>query len=647
VLRAPIDFDALPKETPRTICELVKRCLDRDVKNRLQAIGEARIAIQKYLANPATVPDVTQSTPSRSWLGWVAWGVAGMLALALGVVSYRHVSEEQLRVVKVSVLPPEKATFKYTSLPAVSPDGRRLAFVVTLDGKDSLWVRDLDSLTARALTGTEGANDPFWSPDSRFVAFFAGGKLKKIDVAGGPVLTLYGDASLGRGGSWSKNDVIVFNAFNTNGISRVPAAGGSAVPLTTLDQPSGETGHRFPWFLPDGRHFLYSTFHTEREKNAIYIADLDSKSRRLVVTADSNAVYTPPGYLLFVRERTLMAQPFDAGKLQTTGDAFPIAEQIDSAGVVVQKQFSASQNGVLAYTSGGARGGLQLTWIDRSGKVTGNVGPPGIYNNFRLAPDEKRITFDQPDAQTGSADVWVMDLVRGVTSRLTFDPSVDNLPIWSPDGLRILYPNNRSGTFDLYVKAATGAGQEEVLVKLGTPTGWGTHWSRDGRFIMYEIPGDKTGRDLWIAPQFGDRKPFPYLHAQFNESEGNFSPDGRWVAYVSDESGRNEIYVQAFPLSGAKFQISTGGGTQPTWRKDGTELFYLAADRNLMAVPIKSGATLEVGVSKSLFPIAVTAQRHSYAVTNDGLRFLVSTSAGGEKMVPMTVVLNWTAQLKK
>ena len=240
-----------------------------------------------------------------------------------------------------------------------------------------------------------------------------------------------------------------------------------------------------------------------------------------------------------------------------------------------------------------------------------------------------------------------MDLIRGVTSRLTFDPAIDTFPIWSPDGIRILYPNNRAGVFDLYVKAATGAGQEEVLVKMGTPTGWGTHWSRDGRFIAYEIPGAKTGRDLWIAPQFGDRKPFPYLNTQFNESEGSFSPDGRWVAYVSDESGRDEVYVQAFPLSGAKFQISTGGGSEPNWRKDGTELFYLAGDRNLMAVPIKSGATLEAGVPKSLFPIAATAWNHSFAVANDGQRFLVSTNAGGEKAAPITVVLNWQAALKK
>ena len=229
-------------------------------------------------------------------------------------------------------------------------------------------------------------------------------------------------------------------------------------------------------------------------------------------------------------------------------------------------------------------------------------------------------------APQSAPDIWVLDMVLGVTSRLTFDAATDNLPIWSPDGQRVVFPSSRKGPFDLYIKAASGAGQEELLIKLGTPTGWATDWSRDGRFILYQIPGVNTGQDLWIAPQFGDRKPFPYLQTQFNEQEGAFSPDGRWVAYVSDESGRDEIYVQAFPLSGEKHQISTGGGSEPYWKKDGKELFYLAADRNLMAVPVTLGTTITPGTPKSLFPVPVSAQRHSYAVTADGQRFLVSTA---------------------
>jgi Tol biopolymer transport system component/predicted Ser/Thr protein kinase len=642
---------------PAQVVPLLKRCLEKDPKKRLRDIGDMELLLA---AGPvATAPTTLSRMPRLGWMWPTAAGLLALAAVALGFVSYRHVSEEPPRVVKVSVLPPEKATLVGNSLPAVSPDGRRLAFVAAMEGKDALWVRDLDSLAARALTGTEGAFDPFWSPDSRSIAFFAGGKLKKIEVAGGPALTLC-DAPGGRprGGSWGKNDVLVFAPNNGNtGILRVSAAGGTSTPVTQPDTASGESSHRFPWFLPDGRHFLYATL-ASGEKNGVFAGDIDSKSdpknRQRVLAGNSMAVYAPPGYLLFVRDRTLMAQRLDAANLQTVGDAVPVAEQVDSTSTAAQYQFSVSENGVLAYISGGTTGATQLTWTDRSGKVASAAGPPGVYGDFRLAPDEKRIAFERSDA--GNQDVWVMDIARGVTSRLTFDPANDNLPLWSPDGLRILYADNRSGGYDLYVKAATGAGQEEVLVKMGTPNGFGTSWSRDGRFLMYTVraAGTKTGYDLWIAPQFperagGDRKPFPYLQTQFNEFGGAFSPDGRWVAYISDESGRDEIYVQAFPLSGAKFQISTGGGVEPAWRSDGTELFYRSADGNLMAVSVKSGATFETSVPKSLFPLVVPAGgvgRQSYAVTNDGQRFLVAASVG-EKSVPLTVVLNWPVALKK
>jgi len=348
-------------QAPEKVRRLLRRCLEKDPKKRLRDIGDAWELLD----------DVEQTHGPSGGAGFslrnglVITSVAIVLALALSFLAYRHLTEET-RVLKVSVLPPDKAAFNGNSLPAVSPDGRRVAFVATLDGKDQLWVRDLDSLAARALTGTDGADDPFWSPDSRSIAFFADGKLKKIEVAGGPALTLC-DAARSFGGTWSKNGVIVFAVGNVSTF-RVPAAGGSATPVTSPDRASGEVDHRFPWFLPDGRHFLYTAFDRDIEKTGVYAGDLDSKNRKLVVAAYSNAVYAPPGYLLFVRERTLMAQPFDAGKLQTTGDAVPVAEQIDSAGPAVQHQFSASQNGVLAYTSGRGAGNLQLTWFDRSGK---------------------------------------------------------------------------------------------------------------------------------------------------------------------------------------------------------------------------------------------------------------------------------------
>jgi len=312
--------------------------------------------------------------------------------------------------------------------------------------------------------------------------------------------------------------------------------------------------------------------------------------------------------------------------------------------------FSASPNGILVFSSSGGPGGTssnqELVWVDRKGNKIGSASAPGGYDNFRLSRDEKSIVFDRPIAGA-QQDIYVLDLIRGVSVRLTFDPATDNLPIWSPDGLRVLFPSNRNGFFDLYLKAATGAGQEEPLVKLGTPTGWATDWSKDGRFIIYRIPGSKTGQDLWISPQFGDKKPFPYLNTQFNEQEGAFSPDGKWIAYVSNESGRDEVYVQSFPLSGSKFQISTGGGSEPYWRADGTELFYVSAGRSLMAVPIKIKPAFEPGLPLRLISLPAIAQLHSYAVSGDGQRFLIVNPAGGETSGSLVVLVNWQAIIKK
>lgn len=464
----------------------------------------------------------------------------------------------------------------------------------------------------------------FWSPDSQYIAFFSQGKLKKIAAAGGPAQTLC-DVGIFVGGTWNRDGVILF-ADLRSGLLRVPEAGGAAV----LVAKSGDAGINVtPEFLPDGRHFLYTIGGGKVEANGIYVRSLDDQrhdsqaGQRLLPDA-SNASYVPAfapgagsarriGYLVFRRGGTLMAQPFDPVRLALNGVATPVAEGVAAQGPI--GLFSVSNHGTLAYLSGGGSGGVptaQLVWKDRTGKSTGTFGPPGAYNNFQLSPDEKRIVFDADSG--GNTDVWVLDSVRGTSSRLTFDPAPDNVPMWSPDGLRIVWPSRRGGSYDLYVKAANGTGNDDLLVKMGTNNGWASDWSRDGRYLLYQRPGEKTGQDLWIAPQLpegagGDRKPFPWLQTQFDESEGKFSPDGHWVAYVSNESGRNEIYVQSYPLSGAKFQISTGGGAQPKWRKDGTELFYVAADQMLMAVPVKLGRPpaepFQPGPPKPLFAVPI------------------------------------------
>jgi Tol biopolymer transport system component len=627
------------EQVPAKVRRLLKKCLEKDPKKRLRDIGDAW-----ELLEDAPIA----AAPSRSRVSVAGWIAAAMLLLALiglSFVHFRKAPPPEERSVRFQVPWPEKSS---DAIFRLSPDGRYLAIAGSLNSSSRLWVRPLDSLEARVLPGTEEARFPFWSPDSAFIGFFAQGKLKRIALAGGPPQAIC-DAPRGLGGTWNRDGVIVFTPDFGMPLYRVPAAGGGPAPVTKL---AGSVGHAWPQFLPRTDRFLYFGFGVglgKREASGIYVCSLDEKPP-VHILAGSAATYAPPdassntGYLLFLRERTLMAQSFDPERLRLRGDLVPLAEPVGTEVLGFLPAFSVSDGGVLAYSSGEEGANRELVWLDRTGKLIGSAGPPGEYSNFRLSPDEKRIVMDRSAPQS-APDIWVLDLLRGVTSRLTFDPATDNLPIWSPDGQRVVFPSSRKGLFDLYIKAASGAGQEELLIKLGTPTGWATDWSRDGRFILYQIPGVNTGQDLWIAPQFGDRKPFPYLQTQFNEQEGAFSPDGRWIAYVSDESGRDEIYVQAFPLSGEKHEISTGGGSEPYWKEDGRELFYMAADRNLMAVPVTLGTTITPGTPKALFPVPASALRHSYAVTADGQRFLVTRSAG--EMPPITVVLNWQAELKK
>jgi len=643
VLRGEIDVNKLPAGTPAVILELVGRCLDRDMKTRLRDIGEARIAIQKYRADPSEAARLSERAVTGhergERLAWIA--ACGLLLATLAFIYYRPEAKE-LRIVKLSVLPPEKAAF--FGPPAVSPDGRHVTFAATAGEKTQLWVRDLDSLAARPLPGTEGALNPFWSPDNRFIAFFAGGKLKKVEVVGGPAQTLC-DASAGRGGAWSRTGVIVFTPGILDSLYRVPAAGGNATPLIALDQSLGEDSLRCPWFLPDGHHFLYTARNSDVEKSAIYAGDLGSKEKRRILNANSNAVYAPPGFVVFLRERTLMAQPFDAGSAQTTGDPFPIVEKIDFISAY-GGFFSVSQNGVLAYLSSSAGSNVQLNWFDRGGKPLSAVGAPGNLFSTSISPDGSTVAVARSDPQMSTGDIWLHDLTRGATSRFTFGPKTSGYPVWSPDGSRIVFGSTRDGTFRLYVKPTGGAGKEELLSNLhGVPS----DWSRDGRFIVFNQFGTK-GYDIWVLPISGDRplvpgKPFPFLQTEFSESGAKLSPDSKWVAYTSNESGQNEVYVQTFPSPGGKSQISTGGGNRPVWRRDGRELFYIAADGKLMAVEVKLGSKLEAGAPKPLFDTRLG--NGPFDISPDGRRFLLANPSEDAGRTPMTVVVNWTGEVKR
>jgi Tol biopolymer transport system component len=639
---APIS--TLQPMTPATLDRVVKTCLAKDPDERWQSAQDLKLQLQWIAeSGPQSGGAGTISTRRKRWERW-AWIVTTtvlFLAALPFVVAYLRRPPAEARTLKLFLLPPEKATFGSS---AISPDGRQLSFVATADGKKLLWVRPLDSLTAKALAGTEGAAYPFWSPDSRFIGFFTQDKLKKIEVFGGPAQTL-SDVVEGRGGTWNRNGEIVFAPNYLDALYRISTAGGEATPVTTLDRSHQENSHRWPYFLPDGRHFLYFVRSAQRDQQGLYVGSLDSKDKKRLLSAAGSTAYVAPGYLLFVRDGMLVAQPFDAGRLQITGEPFSVAQRVGYDSNMLSN-FSVSDTDVLTYRRGDMN--TQLIWVDRGGKQLGSIAAPPDYERPQLSPDEKRLAGARLDPETGAGDIWLLELSRGTLSRFTFDPWYDYLPVWSPDGSRIVFASNPDGPTDLYLKALSGTGQSGVLLKSSTPKE-PNDWSLDGRFILYDNLDLRTKkRDLWVLPLSGDRQPRPFLQTPFDERQGRFSPDGRSVAYVSDESGRFEVYVQSFPTPGGKWQISTEGGSDPRWRRDGKELFYRAADGKLMAVEVKGGSIFEARSPKVLLATPpLNFFDRNYAVTADGQRFLISTPVRDASSEMITVVINWTAELRR
>jgi eukaryotic-like serine/threonine-protein kinase len=672
-------LEALPADTPAAIRNLLRRCLEKNPKRRMQSAGEARIILEDILsgATPAD-PSVAAAAPAaRSQRAtWIAAGAAAVFLLALAALSFVHFRETPpaVRPARFFILPPEKTTFATApQVVAVSPDGTKLAFQATnANGTaNQLWIRPLDSLSAQPLPGTESSNpQQFWSPDSRYVAFYADGKLKKIAVAGGPAQTLCDIFGNGQG-SWNKDGVILASG-GLNPIYRVSSAGGAPVAVTTVDKEHGETGHLWPHFLPDGNHFLYLALNSDSAKSAIRVGSLNSKETKLLLNDLSFAMYAPPGYLLFQRDGTLMAQPFDAAKLQFTGDAFPIAEQVEVNTQNGRVAFDVSQNGVLVYRSA-VGSNTQLTWFDRSGKELGRIGEPAGYLSPKLSPDGKRVAVQRTTGFGTPGDIWVYDLARNTQTRLTFDPAHDSNPLWSPDGSRIAFASTRGNSFGLYQKNSDGTGDDDLLLKAGSSVLL-EDWSLDGRFLVYTST-EGRGRDVSYLPLAGSPagqvagdpstssgqvgkpvaffKPVPFLKTPFLERHAQLSPDGRWMAYISNESETYQVYVQSFPSGGGKWQVSMNGGVQPRWRHDGKELFYIAPDGKLMSVTVKAGTTFEAGTPEPLFQTRIYGLAPSvyysqqYDVTPDAQRFLLNVDAADVIAAPLTVVLDWTAAVQK
>ena len=607
---------------------------------------------------PRTKRKLKVKLPSINKVMGLSLGMIG-LVLALVVLAFIHFSEPipDNPTYQATILPPENMSFSIDrgGHIALSPDGRMLAFVATDSlGKRLLCVRPLDAISGQALNGTDGATYPFWSPDSRFIGFFADEKLKKIDASGGPAQTLC-DALVGRGGTWNQEGTIIFSPSVNRPLFSVNEVGGLPISITQLDSSRNGESHRWPSFLPDGKHFLFTTRTggaAGGENGAIFLASLDTTFiPRLLVNSPSSADYAN-GHLLFDREQTLMAQPFDTNSLQTIGDAFPVAESVYYERLTNKTSFSVSQNGILVYQIRKSFTGTILNWYDRNGKKEASIGPSSYHNDISISPDGKRIAASRIENRNN--DIWIYEIGRDVWTRFTFDPAVDRRPIWSPDGSKIVFVNENKN--DFFQKEASGAGSKELLLESDLRKR-SSNWSRDGRFIAYNARDAKTW-DIWILPMnpntqmvSEDEEPFPFLQTTFNEQRPVFSPDGRWIVYQSDESGRSEIYIRPFPGPGGKWQVSTNGGTRPHWRGDGKELFYLDSDGFITVAKTNLGpSTVEIGVVRPLFTNTRFGGggNEMYNVTADGQRFLVVESAGSqETSSPVTLVVNWLGQVKE
>jgi Tol biopolymer transport system component len=650
VLKLEPDWKALPAGTPVSIQNMIRRCLTKDRKQRLQAIGEARIALE---AAPS------EDTPVKAAPGWpvlwIAATAAAVLAFAaLAFIYFREVPPAR-EPVRFQIPLPAGMRYTETGAFSVSPDGRKVVFAaVGPDGVSRLWLRSLDSLEIKPLTGTEKVGNvmpPIWSPDSRFIALDShnvDGKLKKIDISGGTAQSLC-DLALGAlGGAWGPEGVILFGT--TEGIMRVSSSSRVAVPVT---DSARERLHAFPAWLPDGHHFLYLRRAITAENSGIYVGSVDLKpeqqSKKQVLATAIGFTFLPPagssrsGQLLFIREGTLLSQTFDTQKLELTGEPTAVVEQL--AGLGYFGNFSASPNGVLIYR-GGIGGEAQLTWFDRHGKPVGTVGEPGQYVEFALSRDGMKVAASE--IRSGNEDVWIFDAARRTRTRLTSDPALDLAPRWSPNGSRIVFVSNRSGHMDLYVKAADGTGAEQPLYESNDNNiRLLNSWSRDGRYLLFTVMDPKNASDLMVLPMEGGGKPFPFVQPQFSERNGDFSPNGRWVAYQSNESGRMEVYVRPFQRGG-EVQVSTEGGLSPRWRDDGKELFYQSLSGRLMAVSgTTTGTEFYPGTPEPLFniPVGSSVANPWFEVSPDAKRFLFKVPVEQNAVQPLTVVLNWHGEL--
>jgi Tol biopolymer transport system component len=660
----PAPIAGLAPMTPPALERVVTTCLAKDPEDRWQSAHDVASElgwIARSGSQAGAPAPVVARRKKREGLAWAAAALCALVAVALAALLARRAAAPVLSPLHALIPIPDKADFLTVPVPEISPDGSMVVWS-GIDGVTSpLWVRSLSGDGARALTGTEGAMFAFWSPDGRSIGFFADRKLKRIDVAGGALVTLCDIPDFGRGGTWSRDGVIVFSGGRTGPLYRISASGGVAEPVTKLDPARGDTTHRWPYFLPDGRHFLYLASPNVSEKRAVFVAAIDGGENRPLTLAPeaslaaseaghpvrteaiANATYAS-GHVLFVQESRLYARPFDAAAAKVTGPAVVVAENVASGFGVTRSMFSASNTGNLVYVAEPTNFEARADWVDRSGKRSPAVFEPLVATDLRLSPDGKRLAMRLGDPQTHQEDIWVLDLAQGSRTRLTFGPGRSAYPLWSPDGSRVAYvaPRPKLG---IYERSATGVGAEKLLFELGGDVEI-TSWSADGRHLLYSNfdPSQGTGFDIWALQVEPPGKAVAYLRMPGDQMEARFSPDGKYVAYKSDESGRDEVYVQTFPVGGGKWQISRTGGVSPRWRADGRGLFFFGRDGRIYSSSISANGTFEAGApqpfTENAFPL------ESFEVAPDGQRLLVTSPVVDPTHLPLRLIAHWSAMRK-
>ena len=630
--------------SPPALEHLIKTCLAKDPDERLQTAHDLKL--QLHWISQSLTQSGSAEKPTSRISNRISWVLVSLLLLPLvgGSIAWWISSHRAppamyfgspLRLIANDV--------------ALASDGRTVAVVAYSDqaNKYVVWRYEVGSREAAVIPGTEDAAHPFWSPDGKAIGFFADGKLKRVDAFSGMSPQILCDAPNGRGGTWNRDGVIVFTPDAFKGLHRIPAAGGTPVEITKLDLARAETSHRWPVFLPDQRHFLFlgANFSGAFDKNAIFVGSLDSDEKHLVVAASSNAAYADPGYLLYIRNNALVAQHFDLRSFTLTGEARTISDKVQYTPTTDLALFTAGVKGTLVMQTGAGIGTSQLLWFNRSGKQLGFAGPPGLVGNPGLSRDGRRVLFDQMERDGSHWDVWIHDLASDANARLTFGPGLNQLPVWSPDGRQVLYASIRKGSWGLRIKNADGSGSERQVADLTTSLMGPWDWSHGGNVLFW-----KNG-ELWYLPS-PDAQGKPIFRESWIARNAQFSPDGKWIAYSSNESGNWEIYVSPFPTADNKWQISRGGGKEPRWRRDGKELFFLSAEGKMIAVPVKLSANFEAGAPLTLFQThtrqSISAlDRVSYDVAGDGQQFLIDTKVDEPNAIPVSIILNWTSEFEK